>query len=258
MVAKNNEVVVSEPQQQPMVVLSDAANLMAMIGQMATNPNADIDKMERLMRMKDEIEARQARIEFASAMSAAQSEMPVILKNKKNNQTNSRYAELEVINDAITPIYTKHGFSLSFDTIPTEKEKWVTVRCRVRHIGGHTEESTYETPYDNTGMKGEVNKTTTHGLASGVTYARRYITIMVFNLTIKGEDKDGNAPPRQDRGLSAEQEAKVKEWLETSGANKAKFLEFYGAETVADIPAKRYNEAINGLRQKAAVSGKVS
>lgn len=257
MAAKNEVARVEVPAQQ-MVPVSEAASLMAMIGQMATNPQADIDKMERLMRMKDEIEQKQARVAFAESMSLAQAEMPVIVKNKTNKQTSSRYAELEVINDAITPVYTKHGFSLSFDTIPNEKEKWVTVRCRVRHVGGHTEESTYETPYDNTGMKGEVNKTTTHGLASGVTYARRYITIMVFNLTIKGEDRDGNTPPQKDRGLSEAQEAKVKEWIETSGADQKKFLEFYGVERIIDIPAKRYNEAINGLRQKAAVSGKAS
>lgn len=256
MAAKKNELAVTDIQEQPMVVLSDTANLMSMIGRMATDPNADIDKMERLMRMKDEIDRQQARVAFAAAMSAAQADMPVILKNKKNNQTNSRYAELEVINDAITPVYTKHGFSLSFDTVPNDKEKWVTVRCRVRHVGGHTEESTYETPYDNTGMNGQVNKTTTHGLASGVTYARRYITIMVFNLTIKGEDNDGNTPKQdQNKAITEEQEIVLTEWIKTSGADKVKFLALYGIEKLSELPVKKYAEALAGLKQKAKLAG---
>lgn len=235
--------------------VSESANLMLMIGRMATDPTADIDKMERLMAMKERIDAEAARRLFNQAMRDCQSEMPAIVKGKFNQQTKSKYAELEHINEAITPVYTRHGFSLSFDTIPTPKENWVAVRCRVRHEGGHTEESTYETPFDNTGMRGEVNKTVTHGLASGVSYARRYITIMIFNLTLKGEDNDGNGAPKQAGTIDEAQQKIIGEWINKSKAKPEVFLKVYKIEKLEDLPKARFREAIDMLKQKAKING---
>lgn len=254
--AKKQDVATLVPQQdQPLVVMSESANLMAMIGRMATDPNADIDKMERLMAMKERIEAEAARRLFNEAMTACQRDMPAILKGKKNNQTGSKYAELEHINDAITPIYTRHGFSLSFDTVQSTREDWVNVRCRVRHSGGYTEESTYETPYDNTGMRGEVNKTVTHGLASGVSYARRYITIMVFNLTLKGEDNDGNGGGKKVAFITEQQQAAMQEWIDVTKSDKVAFLQNFGAESLQTFPAGRANEAFALFKAKAKKMG---
>jgi len=238
--------------QSNITVVNESDSMMALIGRMATDPTVDIDKMERIMAMKERMDAETSRRLFNDAMTQCQAEMPAIVKGKTNKQTNSKYAELEHINDAITPVYTKHGFSLSFDTIPSSKEDWVSVRCRVRHNGGYTEESTYETPFDNTGMRGEVNKTVTHGLASGVSYARRYITIMVFNLTLKGEDNDGNGNGRKSSTITEEQQLLVDEWIVKSKADKAAFLRVYKVESVAAIPSNRYQEVIAGLKQKAA------
>lgn len=249
--ALSGDVLDAMPAEKPMVAVSETGQVMAMIERIMLDPNADIDKLERLMAMKDRLDAQRAAREYAVAMSAAQAEMPAIQKNRKNDQTNSYYAELEVINDAIVPIYTKHGLSLSFDTIPASKPEWVAVRCRVRHVGGHVEESTYETPYDNTGIAGKVNKTTTHGLSSGVTYARRYITMLVFNLTIKGDDKDGNANKIKSTAISEKQALTLQEWIDESKADKIAFLEYFGVENLVDLPASRYQEALSGLKQKA-------
>jgi hypothetical protein len=248
--------------EQPMAVVppSETAQVMSMIERIAMSPDADMDKLERLMAMKEKLDAQRAAREFAVAMKDAQAEMPVIVKNKTNTQTKSRYAELEVINDAIVPVYTKHGLSLSFDTIPASKPEWVAVRCRIRHIGGHVEESTYETPFDTVGSGGNVNKTVTHGLASGVTYARRYITIMVFNLVIKGEDQDGNQPRSSEKLVSDDDAAAIKEWMELlqfEPSDMGEFLALYKVAAIAELPANRVREVIAALKLRAKNEGLV-
>lgn len=158
----------------------------------AANPDISAEKMERLWAIAKDAQAMQAQQQFAQAMALAQAEMPRIVKNNLNKQTSSKFAKLEQIIDKITPIYTKHGFSLSFGTADSPLEKHIRIVCTVRHAGGAEKVEHYDQPIDDAGIRGEVNKTPTHGRGSALTYGRRYLTTLVFNLSI-GEDDDGNA-----------------------------------------------------------------
>jgi hypothetical protein len=40
--------------------------------------------------------------------------MPCVVKDRDNPFTKSRYATLENVNTVIRPVYTQHGFSLSY------------------------------------------------------------------------------------------------------------------------------------------------
>lgn len=233
---------------------TESMAMMEMISRAAADPSTDIEKMERMYRMKVEFDSREAAKAYANAMAEAQAEMPAIVKNKTNTQTNSRYANLEVVNEAITPIYTKHGFSLSYSTEEPKAEGWVRVRCLVSHRGGHSEVFCYDNPVDDKGLAGKQNKTDTHGRSSAVSYSRRYLAMMIFNLTIKDEDNDGNGGGAVVT-ISEEQQAKIAEWIEQSGADKDKFLALYGVDKISELPVKRYNEALRGLQQKARVNG---
>ncbi len=128
---------------------------------------------------------------FAEAMNACQSEMPVIAKDSRNDSTNSRYAKLETILTKIHPIYCKHGFSLSFDIEDTDKENLVKLRLDVRHKRGHLESYRGEFSIDTEGLKGNANKTQIHGIGSSISYGKRYLIMMVFNITIANQDVDG-------------------------------------------------------------------
>src|SRR6185312_16869960 len=96
--------------------VSEAAALIQVIERAARDPSIDMDKMERLLAMQERIFARNAEIAFNDAMRAVQAEMPRIQRDANNQQTSSKYARLETINKKITPVYTQHGFSLSFGT----------------------------------------------------------------------------------------------------------------------------------------------
>ena len=99
---------------QSLAVVNDQSAMLEMIERLATNPDVDVEKMRQILEMKTAIFDKGAEIEFNRAMSLAQSEMKPIAKDAENTHTRSNYALLETICAAITPVYTKHGFSLSF------------------------------------------------------------------------------------------------------------------------------------------------
>lgn len=182
----------ASPEAGQIVPIADNAALMTAIAQAARDPNVDVDKMERLFAMHEKMQARQAEEAFSEAMKVAQSEMPVVVKDKHNSQTSSDYATLDAINKAITPVYTRQGFSLTFDTEDSPLEGHVRVVCRVLHSGGHSKAYRYDQPMDSAGIGGKVNKTPTHARGSAITYGRRYLVLMIFNLST-GYDDDGNS-----------------------------------------------------------------
>lgn len=183
---------VAKIEQQAIVPINDSAALMTAVARAAADPSVDVEKMERLFAMHERMAARQAEQDYAESMTQAQRAMPTIAKDRHNTQTGSWYSTLDKINQQIAPIYTAHGFSLSFDTQESALADHVRVVCRVLHKGGCTKEYHYDTPLDSAGIAGKVNKTPTHARGSAITYGRRYLTLMIFNLST-GEDDDGNA-----------------------------------------------------------------
>lgn len=179
-------------QDAAVVPIADNGALMGAIANAARDPNVDVEKMERLFAMYEKMEARKAEQAFSDAMKAAQAEMPMIGKDRHNSQTNSDYATLDAINARITPIYTRHGFSLTFDTTDSPLAEHIRVVCNVLHNDGHSKAYSYDAPMDATGIGGKVNKTPTHARGSAITYGRRYLTLMIFNLST-GVDDDGNS-----------------------------------------------------------------
>jgi ERF superfamily protein len=189
-----NEIVVSGDTPQ-------VPSLLNLIAATARDPTVDIAKFETLLRMQREIIADDAKLQFNRAMNKAQAEMVPVVRDAKNDQTHSRYARLETIDEAIRPIYTKHGFSLSFNA---EQGAAISLSCEVAHEAGFTR--TYHLPDcapDTAGAKGQTNKTELHGLGSTVSYLRRYLTCMIFHVILTNEDDDGN---RGGKALASQQQ----------------------------------------------------
>jgi hypothetical protein len=95
---------------------------------------------------------------------------------------------------ALRPIYTKHGFSLSFDTADGAPADHVRVVCRSRTATATSEPPHLDMPADGKGAKGGDVMTKTHAIGAAVTYGKRYLLGMIFNIAV-GEDDDGNAGP---------------------------------------------------------------
>jgi hypothetical protein len=168
-----------------------ADSLLNFLARAMADPNTNVDKLQVLLKEQREIIAYDARLQFSRAMSAAQGEIQAVLRDAKNDQTNSKYARLETIDAAIRPVYVRHGFCLEFNSESIEGPNERIV-CEVSHTAGHAKKFQLEAAPDTAGPQGRANKTPLHGLGSTVSYLRRYLTTMIFNVVLTSDDNDGN------------------------------------------------------------------
>jgi hypothetical protein len=150
--------------------------------------------MERLLLMQQGIVDREAKVAFNAALNRAQAEMTPISNDASNPETRSRYASYAQLDRAVRPIYTRHGFALSFNEGVTDKPDHVRVLCSLTHRDGHTEPYHADMPCDGKGMKGNPNMTKTHATGAAKAYGKRYLLKDIFNLATGEGDVDGNAP----------------------------------------------------------------
>lgn len=166
--------------------------------EIALQNNAAIDVIERLAMLREKEMNRNAEIEFTTAMNAAQSELGRIAPDLTNPQTHSRYASYAAIDRVLRPIYSKHGFSLSFDTGDAPHADMVRAICYVSHRAGHTRTYRVDMPADGKGAKGGDVMTKTHATGAAMSYGMRYLLKFIFNVAIGEEDTDGNAARMDD------------------------------------------------------------
>jgi hypothetical protein len=172
---------------------SPMAATLDVIARAAKDPTIDVEKMDRLLQMQERILAKQAESEFNEAMQKVQQEVPRILRDATNPSTNSKYTRLESLLKVVVPIYTAAGFSLSFGTSDCPIAGHYRIVCDVAHkgaAGSFTRHYQCDIPADTTGMKGSMNKTATHGFGSTMSYGRRYLTLLIFNIALINEDDD--------------------------------------------------------------------
>lgn len=238
-----------EPQAGGQVAtIATPERLMTAIIQAANDPNMDVGKLERLWAIHKESQALQAKTEYGTAMTRVQQAMPAIRKNKYNSQTKSYYADLANVLAEAIPVYTAQGFSLSFGQADCPFDCMVRVTCRVTHSGGHVEDYFYDNPVDDAGIRGEKNKTATHGRASAVSYAQRYLTKMIFNLVLEGEDNDGNGRrPKSEAEQKAEKWVRIAEEIqhpqEYETKRKEMLAEFGGVQAMPQSVRNAFNRA---------------
>ena len=180
------------PHREPALAPASDASVTAMFERFATDPNVSVEKIERLMALLERGEARKAEAAFNAAMASAQKAMRPVAADAYNPQTKSKYASYEALDRALRPIYTEHGFGLSFDTGDGAPPDFVRVLCYVTHSGGHARTYKLDMPADGKGAKGGDVMTKTHATGSGLSYGQRYLLKMIFNVAVGEEDDDGN------------------------------------------------------------------
>jgi hypothetical protein len=239
----------------PAVTPSETAAIISMIERASRDPAVDLDKMERLIRMRKEMVADEAERAFAAAMRSAQAEMRPIGANAVNPQTRSRYATYDKLDRELRPIYTRHGFSLSFDEQDCPKPDHIRVVCYVSHEAGHTRTYRKDMPADGKGAKGGDVMTKTHATGAAASYGARYLLKGIFNIAVGEEDRDGNEPAPASKMITEDQVAELQAIIDDVGGSnaealKAQFLKWAGVKSIADIPAKNFRDAVAGIESR--------
>jgi hypothetical protein len=172
--------------------LSEAQVALSQLERMARDPSIPTDRIESLYRLMTQERDRAAIMAFNRSMRLCQLEMEPIVRDTENTHIGNKYAKLEKIDGIMRPIYTKHGFSVRYGSRQSPRDGWIQVTCVVAHDAGHMEEHALDAPPDTEGTRGKQNKTGAQGVGSVVTYLRRYLQMMAFNMVLADEDDDGN------------------------------------------------------------------
>lgn len=147
-----------------------------------------VDTMERLLAMRKEVKAEQAKEAFVQALTDFQSEVPTIQKTKKVMNKDGRtvrysFAPLDSIVEQIRIPLKKYGLSYRWETKNTSD--LVTAICTITHVFGHSESSSFEVPIDPEGFMTKPQK-----YASALTFAKRYSLTNSLGISTGDEDTD--------------------------------------------------------------------
>jgi ERF superfamily len=174
-------------------VIATADPFLAMIEKVATTPNINVDTLDRLLAMQERVMLSNAEEEFNEKMTACQMEMKSIVADAENPQTRSKYATYQKLDRALRPLYTKHGFAISFNTAPIDGKEAVRVLAYVSR-GRFTRPYQVDVPADGKGAKGGDVMTKTHAVGAAMSYGARYLLKFIFNVAVGEDDTDGNTP----------------------------------------------------------------
>jgi hypothetical protein len=198
------ELVVAEKLPSPTAPMISGVNIEAILNK-AIDSKAAVEVVKELLAMWREDQADRAKAMFDEALSAFQSECPVVQKEKvvKTNtgQKAYSYAPIEAIEIQIRPILRKFGFSHSFDTDTASQAGWVIAKCIVTHSAGHSRTSTGKFPL---GSKTNI-MSDTQVYAAALTFANRRALCNAYGLVLAGEDLDGQTGKLKPVGPSSKQ-----------------------------------------------------
>jgi len=247
----NTELVTKE---QPKLIIHNEPNPLAgtpsYMLQLAIEHGADLDKLERLMDLKDRHDAAQAKRLYDEAFAAFKAEAVSILKGKKVTDgplKGKSYAELHDVVSAVTPALSKHGLS-SFWRLTKDEPGWMEVTCYMRHIGGHEESVSMGGPPDTGGAKNVIQ-----ARGSTKTYLERYTLKAITGLSEREDDNDGN---KTDQLVSAVQKKMLEAVLaKCSKTAQENFAKMHGS--AAEITKAEFDEVMAKLENsvKRAAQG---
>ena len=247
---------------EPAIVPAADAPMVAMIERIAMDPSIPLDRLEKMLDMKERMEdraredqERQAKKAYFAAMAKCQSEIPVVARTRSNEHTRSKYADLSAIEGSAMPVIHRHGFSVSFQPDGYNDKGELRILWEIAHAEGHVRNGTGEIPVDGAGAQGKVNKTGTQAFGSTATYGRRYLLCMLFNIST-GDDTDGNNQNRDVNYITPEQFQSLRALLGESGRDEQKMLDWLKLEFLEDLPLARFGEVDALLRKAIAEKSK--
>lgn len=186
-------------EQQP---ISESSALMRVIETAALREDFDVDKLQKLLDVKKDWEANEARKAFVAAMAAFKADAPTIVKDKRVEFSGTKYTHASIGNvvGVVCAALGRHGLSHRWDT--KQENGLITVTCVITHQLGHSESVSLSGKPDDSGKKNAIQQT-----ASTVSYLQRYTLLSATGLaTIDQEDDDGVSAAKSPEDLAAEEE----------------------------------------------------
>ncbi len=212
---------------------------------------AGAEVIERLTRLRLELEDRQAKREFFTALRLLKREIPPIQANGKTDK-GVPYMYYEDIMAVLQPLLDKHGFSKSFKESAITERGDVTFELHLTHDGGYKEvyPRTFPTDKAATNSNGKPIRSAIQDSGSTTSYAKRYLTVSTFDIVEKGSDTDGNSMTE----ISIDQATVLRDLIAETGTKEEVFLEMIaGRPSIGKILTRDYDRCRKALEAKKRV-----
>ncbi len=241
-----------------LIVKSESDSIMDNIMMFATHKDFDAEKLKIMQQMFFDKQDRERDAAFSRDFVLAQAELPKIPKRgaikDAGGKVTSRYELLEDIIDLTSPILSNYGFGMSFGEYSSELAGCIGISCTLFHRDGGKKEFKYDCPLDAVGKAGTRNKTDVHAKGSAVSYGRRYLCRMIWNLST-GDDDDGVAAGKLIQKVSEEQVSILDAMIEEIGVKKHLVLELWKVGKLSDLPASGFENCVQALERRRARVG---
>ncbi len=231
-----------------------STDLQQFIMDAVLNPAFSVEKLERMIALQERQEASRRKDLFDAALIRVQAKIPRITKSGMIDYSKAGeppkkkipYALWEDIDAVIRPIYQEEGFSVRWNNPITSEGKMV------RTVGtftccGHSETVEITTPPDASGGKNACQAT-----PSAISYGKRTISTMFWNIITEGQDLDG-VDPKSKIIITEGQALDITTLLNDLDPKLLpKFCRVMGVEKIADLKAGQLDEAYKRIKSEAA------
>lgn len=207
-------------------------------------------ELKELVGLHERMEDRVARRAFFDALRKFQQECPPLEKNKTANiptkgggKYSFKYAELDVLERHVKPHLDANELAYNFDTAVDDKGALLTNICTLRHALGHSERSSFTLP-----TASDSAMTAQQRFSSANNFAKRQTLANVLGISITDKEvPDEDVDPTC---ITDDQVTAIEDLFRETGADRARFLKLFDAETVTDIRAADYSRAVALLEEK--------
>lgn len=166
----------------------------AFVDRAARDPHFDTGKFQILLQEQREERREMERRAYNHAMANAQEQMQLVLRDKPNTFLKSYYTSHRALYEMAHPKYTEAGFSLSYGTAEPPHQGWIRVTLEIAHREGHEKRLFLDSPLHTTGSQGgRTAMTPVQAVGATITYLRKYLLMMAFNLV----PDEASLPPEQ-------------------------------------------------------------
>lgn len=257
----------------PTLTAFDTSRVLSIYEQAVLDVHFPIERLATIQNMVIKAQKEEKKRLYIEAFFAAQSEIKKIEKRHFNDQTKSKFAKLEDILDELKPTAKKYGFSTSFGETKEQLIDGIKrLYYKITHVAGHSEKFYYSAPIDDVGIKGNKNKTDIMGHGSSVSYARRYLCCMAWDLNTY-DDNDGQkivyqASHSQDNRqfskpqaiptnipemISMLQKSQLLALIDEAESSVEVVLKKCNAPSLDEITVEMYKRVMKGLTDKIAI-----
>jgi len=259
MTDKKNEIAVAdETPSTDVAVVDQEPSIMGMLAQAVKDPDFDANKLEQLIKLKERVDATEAKKAFQEAMFRFHENPPIIKKTKsvygkdRSKGPQYHYPDFAETVRLVRPALRAVGIIATWSSEPLDNGM-TRVTCTLRHALGHEEHSSMAGAPETGGSKNAIQ-----GVGSADSFLRRYTYLSATGLVAEGDDTDGNV---EDERIT-EKEAEVllsiadEAGLNPQGLSYTEALcRYFKVDSIRDLPGSKFYEAKEKLMSKLPKKG---